>query len=120
MSCVSRTDMGLGPREPKSQNHMRVGLWETTKNSQPSLNVEQYSTNKAYQTAKATMTAGATLRTCVSENLDSKAKKSIRSVTKGDACKARSVVSGRRSSAAPGLDETGRAMRCGKDKRRVQ
>lgn len=74
----------------------------------------QYSTIEAYHTEKARRTAGAALWTYAFENLDSKMKKSIRSVNKGEACKARSIRSGSLNPAV------GIVMRSGKKKRRDQ
>lgn len=70
--------------------------------------------------AKPMTATGAILRTYVFENLDSKTKKSIKRVIKGDACKARSVASGRRISWGVASCEARCTMRCGKDKRRDQ
>ena len=89
------------------------------RNSQDPLNVAQYSTQEAYQTEKTTITVGAVFWTYVFENFDSKMKKSIMRTNKGEACNARSTVSGRleKSGAAP---DVGGTMRCGKNKMRDQ
>ena len=83
------------------------------RNSQDPLNVAQYSMNEAYQMEKTTRAAGAALRAYVLENLDSKTKKSIKRVNKGEACKARSIGTGSRGF-------VGGKMRCGRNQMRNQ
>jgi hypothetical protein len=62
---------------------------------------------------KTRRAAGAALRTFVLENLDSKTKKSIERVNKGEACKARSIGSG-------SCTLVGGKMRCGRNMIRGQ
>lgn len=74
---------------------------------------------------KPTTASGAAFRTCSFENLCSNAKKSIKRVSKGEACRARSVESGRPASlgSTPGMvcgRAVGDKMRCGKNEMSVQ